>query len=188
MDGGRSCPSGSDSRRWERATKAHVAGQDRALDGRRLRGPPKSCAGPKRPSPLSGGGRNASCARAWTAQTQEPPARKEAAPAIGDRSGDCADGQTPPARRPTGRPAPWPRRSASAPVRCSVSGRRTISNRTKCTSSSSPRPEFATKLRDIVGLYVDPSAHAVVLSVDEKSQIQALDCPACPRSRVAPAP
>jgi transposase len=35
--------------------------------------------------------------------------------------------------------------------------------------------EFVTKLRDIVGLYVDPPAHAVVLSVDEKSQIQALD-------------
>ncbi len=34
---------------------------------------------------------------------------------------------------------------------------------------------FATKLRDVVGLYVDPPAHAVVLSVDEKSQIQALD-------------
>ena len=31
------------------------------------------------------------------------------------------------------------------------------------------------KLRDVVGLYVDPPAHAVVLSVDEKSQIQALD-------------
>jgi transposase len=36
-------------------------------------------------------------------------------------------------------------------------------------------PEFAAKVRDIVGLYVDPPAHAVVLSVDEKSQIQALD-------------
>jgi transposase len=36
-------------------------------------------------------------------------------------------------------------------------------------------PEFAGKLRDIVGLYVDPPAHAVVLSLDEKSQIQALD-------------
>jgi transposase len=36
-------------------------------------------------------------------------------------------------------------------------------------------PHFAAKLRDIVGLYVDPPAHAVVLSVDEKSQIQALD-------------
>jgi transposase len=36
-------------------------------------------------------------------------------------------------------------------------------------------PAFAEKLHDIVGLYVDPPAHAVVLSVDEKSQIQALD-------------
>jgi transposase len=35
--------------------------------------------------------------------------------------------------------------------------------------------QFATKLRAIVGLYVDPPAHAIVLSVDEKSQIQALD-------------
>ncbi len=36
-------------------------------------------------------------------------------------------------------------------------------------------PQFTTKVRDVVGLYVDPPAHAVVLSVDEKSQIQALD-------------
>jgi hypothetical protein len=36
-------------------------------------------------------------------------------------------------------------------------------------------PNFVAKLRDVVGLYVDPPAHAIVLSVDEKSQIQALD-------------
>ena len=36
-------------------------------------------------------------------------------------------------------------------------------------------PAFVEKLTDIVGLYVAPPAHAVVLSVDEKSQIQALD-------------
>jgi len=36
-------------------------------------------------------------------------------------------------------------------------------------------PKFAEKVRDIVGLYVEPPDHAVVLSVDEKSQIQALD-------------
>lgn len=36
-------------------------------------------------------------------------------------------------------------------------------------------PEFAGKLRDIVGLYLSPPAHAIVLSIDEKSQIQALD-------------
>jgi hypothetical protein len=36
-------------------------------------------------------------------------------------------------------------------------------------------PNFVEKLRDLVGLYVDPPAHAIVLSFDEKSQIQALD-------------
>jgi transposase len=36
-------------------------------------------------------------------------------------------------------------------------------------------PKFVEKLRDVVGLYVDPPAHAIVLSFDEKSQIQALD-------------
>src|SRR5258707_8897184 len=36
-------------------------------------------------------------------------------------------------------------------------------------------PKFAAKVRDVVGLYVDPPEHALVLSVDEKSQIQALD-------------
>jgi transposase len=36
-------------------------------------------------------------------------------------------------------------------------------------------PKFVAKLRDVVGLYVDPPAHAIVLSIDEKSQIQALD-------------
>jgi hypothetical protein len=35
-------------------------------------------------------------------------------------------------------------------------------------------PKFAEKLHDIVGLYVDPPAHAIVLSFDENSQIQAL--------------
>ena len=36
-------------------------------------------------------------------------------------------------------------------------------------------PAFASRVRDVVGLYVDPPAHAVVLAVDEKSRIQALD-------------
>ena len=36
-------------------------------------------------------------------------------------------------------------------------------------------PEFAEKLQDIVGLYLNPPEHALVLCVDEKSQIQALD-------------
>jgi len=36
-------------------------------------------------------------------------------------------------------------------------------------------PAFAAKVEDIVGLYMSPPHHAVVLSIDEKSQIQALD-------------
>jgi transposase len=43
------------------------------------------------------------------------------------------------------------------------------------TFKRSTDPCFADKLRDVVGLYVDPPAHAVVLCLDEKSQIQALD-------------
>jgi len=36
-------------------------------------------------------------------------------------------------------------------------------------------PRFVDKLQDVVGLYLNPPDHALVLSVDEKSQIQALD-------------
>ena len=36
-------------------------------------------------------------------------------------------------------------------------------------------PHFAEKLEDIVGLYLDPPEHALVLCCDEKSQVQALD-------------
>ncbi len=43
------------------------------------------------------------------------------------------------------------------------------------TFKRSRDPRFVDKLVDIVGLYVDPPAHAVVRSIDEKSQIQSLD-------------
>ena len=43
------------------------------------------------------------------------------------------------------------------------------------TFKRSADPAFAAKVEDIVGLYMDPPCHAVVLSIDEKSQIQALD-------------
>jgi transposase len=36
-------------------------------------------------------------------------------------------------------------------------------------------PRFAEKLEEVVGLYLNPPEHALVLSLDEKSQIQALD-------------
>lgn len=43
------------------------------------------------------------------------------------------------------------------------------------TFSISTDPQFVTKVRDIVGLYMNPPDNAVVLSMDEKSGIQALD-------------
>ncbi len=36
-------------------------------------------------------------------------------------------------------------------------------------------PQFVTKVRDVVGIYLSPPENALVLAVDEKSQIQALD-------------
>jgi len=49
---------------------------------------------------------------------------------------------------------------------------------------------FAAKVEDVVGLYLNPPDKALVLCVDEKSQIQALDRtqPGLPRRRAAPAP
>jgi hypothetical protein len=43
------------------------------------------------------------------------------------------------------------------------------------TFKLSTDPQLAAKVRDVVGLYLDPPAPAVVLCVDEKSQIQALE-------------
>jgi transposase len=43
------------------------------------------------------------------------------------------------------------------------------------TFKLSPDPLLIEKVRDIVGLYIHPPEHALVLCVDEKSQIQALD-------------
>lgn len=39
----------------------------------------------------------------------------------------------------------------------------------------SPDPQLVEKIRDVVGLYMNPPSNAVVFSVDEKSQIQALE-------------
>ena len=43
------------------------------------------------------------------------------------------------------------------------------------TFKLSTDPQLVEKVRDIVGLYLNPPEHAVVLCVDEKSQVQALD-------------
>lgn len=44
-----------------------------------------------------------------------------------------------------------------------------------CRFQLSQDPAFAAKLREVLGLYLDAPAHSLVLSVDEKSQIQAFD-------------
>ena len=51
----------------------------------------------------------------------------------------------------------------------------------------SPDPQFVEKVRDVVGLYLNPPEAAVVLCVDEKTQIQALDrtAPHPPLQRLA---
>lgn len=43
------------------------------------------------------------------------------------------------------------------------------------TFKLSTDPHFVEKLKDVVGLYLNPPEHALVFSVDEKTQIQALD-------------
>ena len=43
------------------------------------------------------------------------------------------------------------------------------------TFKLSEDPLFIEKVRDVVGLYMSPPANAIVLSIDEKSQVQALD-------------
>jgi transposase len=50
-------------------------------------------------------------------------------------------------------------------------------------------PQFIEKVRDIVGLYLDPPVGAMVLAVDEKSQMQALDrtAPVLPMMPAVPA-
>jgi hypothetical protein len=91
-------------------------------------------------------------------------------------------------RRPTGPAGRWPKPSASRWVRGSGSvGRNKPQSHRLRTFKRSHDPSFIAKLTDIAGLgacpraghqpdpWVDPPAHAVVLSIDEKSQIQALD-------------
>lgn len=75
----------------------------------------------------------------------------------------------------------WSTRSMAAAVGCTQSMVSRVwrdnnlqPHRTK-TFKLSNDPRFAEKLVDVVGLYLDPPEHALVLSCDEKSQIQALD-------------
>jgi hypothetical protein len=79
-------------------------------------------------------------------------------------------------RRRTGPAGRWRRRAASRCARRSAAGQHMFlqPHRVRRFKPSQDRA-FAAKLQDVVGLYLDPPAHSIVLSVDEKSQIQVLD-------------
>lgn len=75
----------------------------------------------------------------------------------------------------------WPTRSLATALECNDTLVQRVwhdhglkPHRTKGFKVSND-PRFAEKLMDVVGLYLDPPDHALVLSCDEKSQIQALD-------------
>jgi hypothetical protein len=70
-------------------------------------------------------------------------------------------------------------------VRRSASGGRTSCRFTGCVPSSARASRLCRQAHRQLGLYIDPPAHAAVLSIDEKSQIQALDC-AQPRLPIKP--
>lgn len=61
------------------------------------------------------------------------------------------------------------------PSRCSPTGRRCTAARKPDGYKLSTDRFFVEKARDIVGLYLNPPDTAIVLCVDEKTQIQALD-------------
>jgi hypothetical protein len=83
--------------------------------------------------------------------------------------------------RRTGAPDLWLPRWDSAKPRWYVSGMPSVCSRTGARPSgsqpirSSSRKFLVEKVRDIAGLYLNPPDKAIVLCVDEKSQIQALD-------------
>ena len=76
---------------------------------------------------------------------------------------------------PIGAAEPWPRPRALATRRFTASGdaHGLQPHRTKRFKLSKD-PHFTEKLTDVVGLYLNPPDKAIVLCVDEKSQIQAL--------------
>ena len=70
----------------------------------------------------------------------------------------------------------WRDRPACPSRRCIAFGTLSPWHRIAARPSRlSTDPQFVEKVRDIVGLYLDPPERALVLCVDEKSQIQALD-------------
>jgi hypothetical protein len=73
-------------------------------------------------------------------------------------------------------PGCWPVSWALAATPSPAAGASTASSPGRLgPSSSPPTPQLAAKVHDVVGLYQHPPERAVVLCVDEKSQIQAVE-------------
>jgi transposase len=89
-----------------------------------------------------------------------------------------ADGGRPPARLGITR---WPARFLAAELGISFASvariwrKRGIQPHRVETFKFSTDPDLEAKIRDVAGLYLDPPGNAVVVSVDEKSRVQALD-------------
>src|SRR5712671_2370294 len=136
------------------------------------------CAGPASRRPVCGGGRNALCGRGYDGLLRDK-TRPSRIPPLGL---DIADRVVALTRTdPPAEATHWTATMMAKTVGISASSVQRIWR----THGLQPHrvhqfklsndPKFIDKLRDVVGLYVDPPTHAIVLSVDEKSQIQALD-------------
>ena len=141
--------------------------------------PMGSCAGPASRRPASGAGRSASPKRATTVGLLRDKTRPSRIPPLGPEVAERVVALT--LSDPPAEATHWVAAMMAKATGISVSSVQRIwrahrlrPHRVRQFKLSND-PDFVAKLRDVVGLYVDPPAHAIVLSVDEKSQIQALD-------------
>src|SRR3954468_8756731 len=137
----------------------------------------RSCAGPASPSRASGAGRSGM--REGVAGLLRDRTRPPRVPPLSQATIDRVVALTP--TEPPGEATHWTAAAMAAATGISISSVQRIWRAHKLrphrvrTFKLSEDPDFVAKLRDIVGLSLDPPAHAVVLSVDEKPRIQALD-------------
>ena len=135
---------------------------------------PPGSASARPPSAPGGGGSSTAGWRAWPTSPGPVPRGRSPTPT----SSGSSPGRWRPSPRtpPTGAPAAWPRRAGLSQ---SAVGRIWRAFGLKPhraeTFKLSTDPFFVEKVRDVVGLYLTPPERAIVLCVDEKSQVQALD-------------
>src|SRR3954452_6583353 len=180
------CAKGSPSRSrppiapaWRRSSPTATAARSTCGGPGSCWPPPKAAArsrspaGPASPSRASGDGRSASCARACPALLRDKtrkPGRAPLAAATVKRVVELT------LKEPPGETTHWTGRAMAEAAGVSLrsvqrvwKAHRLTPHRVR-TFKLSRDPAFVAKLRGVVGLYMHPPAHAIVLSVDEKSQ------------------